>query len=727
MSHQRSFNDGSIHGDDNDALRLESPSPVKSFEFGPFVLDPAKRSLVRDTVPQSLTPKAFDVLLLLVEQRARVVSKEEILKTLWPDMFVEEANLSQQVFVLRRTLNGDSAGPDYIATVPRRGYRFVAEVIERSEPETATGLPAQPQARQPAHRYAPLLAGFLVLGAATAFGIRWRATPQTFDPRLIAVTALPGLEQSPSISPDGNFVAFSWTGSSPEGIPDIWIKAVDSDALRQLTNTPAAETQLAWSPDGREIAFVRAGQGVFITSALGGQERKVANTGSMVGWTRDSQSLLVRDRAKSNEPFGIFKIELKTGQRRQLTQAPSGIGDWTFDVAPDGNTLAFIRYERPGIADVYIAPMAGGQARRRTNWDAQISRVAWMPDGRDLVYAVAEITGLEQNLYRIRADGERLERGTRALHVSVRWPSASSVRPGGSVRLAFTKDRTDVGLRLVDLQDPRADKMLEVSRFSDSTRVDFPGRFSRSGEQIAFLSDRDGWAEVWLANRDGSGLRQVTTLKATELQIGGWSPDDRRIVIDAAISGNSDLYIVPLDGTPPVRLTTDPAFDLKPEWSADGRSIYFTSGRSGRPEIWKVSADGGQASQLTRQGGVDAQEAPDGRTLFYVDRPPSWSGRSTLKQIAVDGGEEIAVIEGVRFSLWSVTDRGIAFLSSERDSDAIDFYSFDDRQVRRLGRLPLRVRTGGLGGMVVRRDARWALISVTDQWESDIMVADGFR
>ena len=84
---------------------------MAAFEFGPFLLDPARRSLLREGVPQSLPPKAFDVLALLVQCRERVVSKEELLSTLWADTFVEEGNLSQQIFVLRRTLNGRLGEP----------------------------------------------------------------------------------------------------------------------------------------------------------------------------------------------------------------------------------------------------------------------------------------------------------------------------------------------------------------------------------------------------------------------------------------------------------------------------------------------------------------------------------------------------------------------------------------------------------------------------------------
>ena len=526
-----------------------------TFEFTPFVLDPAKRVLLRAGVPQPLTPRAFDLLLLLVQQRDRVLSKDEILRTVWADTVVEESNLNQQVFVLRKALNGDGHGPEYIATIPRRGYRFVGEVTERS-----AALPlllAQRTAaidergRSPVSRWLLwTLAGVLTIATLLAYR-NWHVAPDAAA-EILSVTAFPGLERFPSISPDGNFVVFSWTGPNPEDAPDLWIKAVDDDARRRLTETPFAETFPAWSPDGRDIAFLRAGQGVFVISVLGGTERKIADTGSALGWTPDGRALLVRDRA-GDKPHGIFKIDLDSGRRQQLTQAPSGFGDWTFDVSPDGQTLAFVRSERGGVGDVYVVPLTGGEVRRRTRWNANISRVAWMPGGREILYSVNEAPGLDPSLFRVPADGIAPEPGIRAFHASVGGPSISRPRPNGLARIAFARDQVDVGLRFMDLEALRTTGRLDsVAQFSDSTHVDFPGRFSRDGERVAFLSDRTGWAEAWVANRDGSGLHRVTTMRATELGIGGWSPDGRRIVIDAAIAGNSDVYLVDLDGRPPV-------------------------------------------------------------------------------------------------------------------------------------------------------------------------------
>lgn len=704
------------------------------FEFGPFLLDPSTRSLLRDGVPQTLAPKTFDLLVLLVEQRPRVLSKDELLQALWPGTFVEEGNLTQQVFLLRKLLGGEDQ-PEYVATVPRRGYRFVVEVAERSE-EPPAPPPTPRSSDTVSRRLATLvMAGALIAVASLAY-MRWSGSSgEMADRRIVSVTSLPGLESSPSISPDGNFVVFSWTGPNPEGIPDLWVSAVDRDSREPLTQTPtAAETSSAWSPNGRDIAFIRVGEGVFIVPARGGPEEKVGNSGSMIAWMPDGRSLLVRDgEPAAGTPYRIFLIDRETSTRTQVTHAATGIGDSAFDVSPDGRSLAFVRYERPGVGDVYITAIAGGEARRRTNWNTEISGVAWMPDGRDIVYAVLEEPGLDQTLFRIPAIGNRLDRGVRALHVSAESPSMSRPPPRESGKLAFTTARIDVALRLIDLQGPLTGGVFQsVRRFADSTRLDVPGPFSKDGARVAFLSDRNGWARVWVANRDGSGLRSVTTLKATELVIGGWSRDGQKIVIDASVDGNSDVYIVYLDGRSPRQLTTEPSFDLLTAWSADERWIFFSSDRSGSLQIWKVPAEGGLAEQVTRQGGGEPKLGPDGQTLFYLDRPPPGPGGvhgiSTLKSVPVGGGAEVSVLEGVRFGLWSVTDRGIVFVTIEPESDAIDFYSFGDGRVSRLGRLPFRVsRYLGLGTLRIDQPGRWALVSVTDQWESDIKVADGFR
>src|SRR5689334_5464989 len=106
------------------------------YAFGPFHLDPQKRVLMRGNEPVQLTPKAIETLLVLVENRDRVVAKDDLMKMLWPDSFVEESNLSQNIFILRRALGDSAQEKRYILTVPGKGYQFtetVREVGEHSE------------------------------------------------------------------------------------------------------------------------------------------------------------------------------------------------------------------------------------------------------------------------------------------------------------------------------------------------------------------------------------------------------------------------------------------------------------------------------------------------------------------------------------------------------------------------------------------------------------------
>jgi DNA-binding winged helix-turn-helix (wHTH) protein/TolB-like protein len=113
-----------------DQFEPKSPGPCKRpfYEFGPFLLDTIQHVLLKEGRAVALTPKTYDTLLLLVQNSGRMLSKEELMKTLWPDSFVEESNLTQQVSMIRRAL-GDSPGdPHFIVTVPGRGYRFSAEV-----------------------------------------------------------------------------------------------------------------------------------------------------------------------------------------------------------------------------------------------------------------------------------------------------------------------------------------------------------------------------------------------------------------------------------------------------------------------------------------------------------------------------------------------------------------------------------------------------------------------
>jgi DNA-binding winged helix-turn-helix (wHTH) protein len=140
---------------------------VVTYRFGPFRLLPHARRLERDGHPIALTPKAFDLLLALVSHRERALSKDEILSLVWPGSIVEEANLAQQVLLLRRALSESS---HYIATIPRFGYRFTATVVEET---TGSKPPAvTPHCLLWDGREFPLHEGITVIGRADDADVR---------------------------------------------------------------------------------------------------------------------------------------------------------------------------------------------------------------------------------------------------------------------------------------------------------------------------------------------------------------------------------------------------------------------------------------------------------------------------------------------------------------------------------------------------------------------------
>ncbi len=174
--------------------------PARHFyQFGPFRLDAAERLLLREGEPVLLTPKVFDTLLVLVQNSGRLLGKDELMQTVWPDAIVEESNLSQNIFTLRKALGESPTKPKYIETIPRRGYRFIASVREvRYEGADLTGVAVRSIAVLP---FKPLGAKngdeYLGLGLADALITRLSNIGQIVVRPTSSVRKYTGLEQDP--------------------------------------------------------------------------------------------------------------------------------------------------------------------------------------------------------------------------------------------------------------------------------------------------------------------------------------------------------------------------------------------------------------------------------------------------------------------------------------------------------------------------------------------------
>jgi Tol biopolymer transport system component len=577
-------------------------------------------------------------------------------------------------------------------------------------------------------RMAAGVAGSLLLGAVAWFSFRPVSHPD--PPKLIPLTTYPGIEEPPSLSPDGSQVVFERHG-------DIFVKQSEGEAFLQLTNTATAETSPTWSPDGHRIAFARDRTGIFLISPLGGAERKVAEIKAplllrTMAWTPEGESLVISELT-SPICASLFLVSVTTGAKKRLTwPAEPSIGDGWPAVSPDGRTLAFARYSQDSTANIYVLPLARGEPRQITAEKSSLLGLAWTPNGKELIFSSNRSGGFR--LWRVPSPSSVVTTpsAVEGAAEDARFPSIS--RPGSrrSARLAYQRLDQNHDIRRAEiLGEGTPHHVLKPSTpFIASTRSEDHPQFSPDGKKIAFVSNRSGTWEIWLCGGEGSNLARLTSMGGPAVIGPRWSLDGRRLVFFAAtgVSGQYQSYLIDAEGGLPQRLSRDDRqLEALPSWSRDGRLIYFVSGRSGSLQIWKAPVDGGAPAQITRGGGAEALESPDGRLLYYTKVPETGPG---LWSIPIAGGEETRVLDSVRFGYWALVSNGIYFIDFNTPGDMprpVKFLSFHDRQVKQIGTVEKSVAWNSNKGFAVSPDSRWLLYSSLESTEADLMLLDNFR
>ncbi len=516
--------------------------------------------------------------------------------------------------------------------------------------------------------------------------------------------------------------AITQTSTSSRLVPKI---------LQRLTTDPAADIQPRWSRDGLFIAFLRQtaeGYGLYLIPSIGGTERQLTRLSLVppirfdvvqVDWSPDGTWLAVSDRGSPEEPFSIFAVARDSGEKRRLTSTQTGVnGDFSPAVSPDGKTVAYRHFEGGGLSEIYLVPVAGGQARRLTFGDAVKSSPAWTTDGRDILF-LAE-SGSDMGLWRVPAAGGTPDR-VEAVGTAV---TSFAISPQGN-RLAWTQTINDSNIWQVDLSGTIAQR--ESARMLiSSTKIDVASQFSPDGKRVVFASTRSGRTAIWMSDSDGQRPAQVASFERGSAGSPRWSPDGRWIVFDGRVDGNADIYRTSPDGGKPQRLTTESSEDIVPSVSRDGQWIYFCSNRSGTPQIWKMPADGGSAVQVTKGGGFDNVESPDGRYLYYA----KGRGQPGIWRLPVAGGDETAVLDKHQAGLWrqwAVVEQGIFFITAERpEHPVIEFFRFADRSVTPVMTLDKRL-PDTISGLAVSPDGRRLIWAQLDHISSDISLIENFH
>jgi len=599
-------------------------------------------------------------------------------------------------------------------------------------------IAAQPAAVESTrtNRLMPVLAIAALLLAGIVF-IRWLVRDEPVQPsKAVPFTTYPGDERNPTFSPRGDQLAFAWNGKRQDNF-DIYVKQIGgADEPLRLTSDPSNEVCPAWSPDGRNIAFLRVDPSgnakVLVTPALGGQSareiaatvvRRLDDPYGYLAWSRDSKWIVWCQRDRAEDSCGLKAVSLESGEVQTLTSAP---GSWAGDLepafSPDGRSLSFARMRQIGVEDLFTLPLDTNlkpiSAPVQLTAQSIAGSSAWLPDGKQIIFSAGEYRGT-RHLWRARADRGTPAQAEKLIEVGEDAVNVAASSWERTARLAYSREILDENVWQLDLTAARPEK---PELLIASTRADYNPSYSPNGTRIAFVSNRSGSSEIWTCNRDGSQPVMLTSFAGKLTSNPKWSPDGQTIVFDSrAEDGKPRLYTVAAGGGPPKLLTADPGSE--PTWSRDGKWIYFSSDAKGQPEIWKVRPEGGTPVQVTSTGGAYAIESPDGKFLYYS--PRQYPRPVSLWRIPVEGGPAVKILDTLERHLnFTVAAQGIYFAEQPvAGAVSISFYRFATRAIERLAS-PAKPLSFGIS---LAPDGSRLLFSQIDQQGSDLMLVEKFR
>ncbi len=582
------------------------------YEFENFRLDPRRKSLWHHDQLVSLTPKAFETLLVLVRNSGEVVEKSELLDAVWADTFVEESTLSQNILTLRKTLASFESGKKFIATVPRRGYRFVAPLqklngslgfsngIGRTVPTAILEQVSDPQTNVTARTaskperdnknqtlFAAAALGVLLVGAAV---LAWSLSrPLSFvDAKFREIRTTSILSdsniRSAAISPDGKFLSLIETSGDAQR---VLIRHVnETDPIEVVPRTIGRIIGASFSPDSHYIFYA-----VYRDSAGGGRIGELYRVSSLGG----PAQLVIRD---IDSPVSLSKSEKMSFVRRRPDQ---------------------------GSTELVIADLEGKNERivSSRKLDEAFLNAAISPDGRSVVSAVRSKADLRRPMELLLIDVESGSQRSLAVQPWLWIGQAAWLADGSGVAVvgygAMSPDLTDE-VWFVSVPDGKA-RLLEAG-----VNGVFGISVTEDGSSIVAVRS-DKITSFLVAPVDDLSKEQAIVTKAGDqslLPLGADWATDGRIFYSTTENGNADIWSVRTDGSDKKRLTADRFADLQPRVSGDGKYLYFLSNRSGQMSVWRSKTDGTEAEKLTDGSDVFSVTASsDGRSIYYTARADS--------------------------------------------------------------------------------------------------------
>ena len=447
----------------------------------------------------------------------------------------------------------------------------------------------------------------------------------TFEPR--QVTARPGLETEPALSPLGTDIAY--TGH--DGVrSDIWVVDVRGGQPLRLTSDGAGNRSPTWFPDGSAIAFVSERDGrssVRKVPRLGGaallllpdaQDPAISPDGTTIAMTRPDAGGFMRIAVAS--PGGPQQPRVLTGD---------GDGVWHHQQpawSPDGRSICYHDQN-----DLWLVPVHGGTARRLTADDPRDYDPVWSPSGRWVYFASTRQQ--THAIWRVEVSSGEISRVTMGTGQEC---GPTLTRSGDFLGYSTLAER--MILELVDTAT------LERARY-ERGRLIYEPSIAPDRSSLVYASDVEGTFDLWRLplqdNRPAGDPVRLTEQSGTCFSP-AFSPDGRWVAFQRVTGGQRDIWILPAAGGTATNFTDHPAVETCPEWSPDGSQLAFVSDRSGVDQVWVAPVrEGGPIGKPRRIAGVDGvvtspSWSPDGARMGFVKTSTS---ESEVWTVAVDGSE----------------------------------------------------------------------------------------
>ena len=588
-----------------------------------------------------LTPKDGELLLLLLRRGDSVVGKTEIMNSVWGQTHVTENSLTQSIFRLRQALGDNPSAPQFIETVPKRGYRFIGPVDvspEKVEPNPIF-LDALPpvilkHSRKKNLKLASAFFLIIVGVSVAALSLRGHSLKKPSPlPTPVKVTPLTsGGTWSPGISPDGKLVVY--TAYDANMHESVWIReTVNGNSTQLIPADGTGYCNYVFSHDGSYLYYSRL--------------------------DLHSESMYFLG--------DTYRIPVIGGASYRVASNVSG----TLVPSPDDRQVAFLRVD-PSVEEYKLiianADGSGEHVVSSQKWPAMSWFPGWSPDGKRLVYC-ARVYG-PQGFYNT-VMSVPVEGGPEHPLTSSKWMDVGCAvwLPDGSAVLVTGREHPGDQFQIYLISYPSGD----VRRITNDTNsYSDLGVTADSKKVIAEVDDLI--SNIWIVSKDDPRKAQQITYSGKD-GLGGisWTPDGR--VVYATISrdtynetgatGDKAIWIMDADGQNRRQLTFDEGINSDPAVSPDGRYIVFSAYRGGGWGIWRMNIDGTEPRPLASGGTLTNPVcSPDAQWVFF--KRLGSSSKPSICRVSINGGEVVEISDKNAFApAVSPDGKFVAFFSTE--------------------------------------------------------------